>query len=214
MKKLLFVLLLLESSFAAEPLFEEPFAESLKPGWEWIREDRSAWRLRNHALEIRLQPGNMWGPENSGKNVLVRSLPPLQQRTVTVSMIVENKPSHQYEQTDLVCYFDDSHMVKIGEELVDRQLSIVMGREENDKTRTIKIIPLVQARVELRLVLQEHEVTGQFRLSDSTEWQTAGTCDLPAPGQPRIAIQCYQGLSDEEHWARIENFRIESAPLR
>jgi len=67
-------------------------------------------------------------------------------------MTVEHKPTHQYEQADLVCYFDDSHMAKIGEELVDGKLSIVMGREENDKTRTIKIIPLEQTRVELRLL--------------------------------------------------------------
>jgi len=48
----------------------------------------------------------------------------------------------QWEQVDLVLYYDDSNMVKVGLELVDGQLSIVMGREEKDATRTISITPV------------------------------------------------------------------------
>ncbi len=207
----LLLILTVARALAGEVVFREPFQNQLQPGWKWIREEASAWRLRDGALEIRIQPGNMWGPENSGKNVLVRSLPNPENRQLVISMIVEHKPTHQYEQADLVCYFDDSHMVKIGEELVDGKLSIVMGREEDDKTRTIKIVPLEQTKVELRLQLRGNEVTGQFRPGATGDWKTAGTCDLPRKGEMKIAIQCYQGAPNLDHWARIQNFSIERA---
>src|SRR5687768_9350598 len=102
----------------AEPFFTDDFKGRLEPGWTWIREDQAAWRASDEGLEIRIQRGNMWGPENNGKNVLVRELPKSGQ-PIEMSVTVEHNPTEQYEQVDLVAYYDDSHMVKIGEELVD-----------------------------------------------------------------------------------------------
>jgi regulation of enolase protein 1 (concanavalin A-like superfamily) len=213
MRKLLLGLLILivASSSKAGVLFQEPFEKTLKPGWFWIREDPAAWRLRDAALEIRVQPGNMWGPENNAKNVLVRPLPRIDKGDLIISVTVENKPSHQYEQVDLVCYFDDSHMVKIGQELVDGKLSIVMGREEKDRTRTLAIIPIDKTRVDLRFSIRGSQATGQYRPGATGDWMTAGKCDLPVNGELKIAIQCYQGPPDREHWSKIQNFRIEQA---
>lgn len=197
-------------ALGAEPLFRDTFHNRLQPGWSWIREDASAWRVKNGALEIRIQPGNMWGPENSGKNVLVRELPPLKEGAIEISTTVEHSPTEQYEQADLVAYWDDSHMVKIGEELVDGKLSIVMGREEKDRTRTINIIPLSVNKVELKLRIEQGRVTGSYRPKGEGEWHTAGTCDWPGTVLPRIALQTYQGTNQKEHWARITNFQITS----
>lgn len=193
------------------PLFHDAFKNKLAPGWQWIRPDTNAWRATADGLEIRIQPGNMWGPENSGRNVLIRELPQPRTGPIEISMRVENAPTEQYEQADLVLYFSDSYQVKIGEELVDGKLSIVMGREENDRARTIAIIPLDKTKVELKLRLDGRDVTGFFRAEGASEWRKAGTCDLPQTGEPRIAIECYQGSKDKEHWAKIQNFRIESA---
>src|SRR5687768_1809560 len=195
---------------SAEVLFSDDFKDALKPGWSWIREDKSAWRTTGDGLEIRIQRGNMWGPENSGKNVLVRSLP-ASESPFEITVQVEHKPTEQYEQVDLVAYYDDSHMVKIGEELVDGKLSIVMGREEKDKARTIAIIPLQENRVELRLKINGDQVTGFFKPHSAAEWKKAGECDLPGEGRPKIALQCYQGSDEKEHWAKIQRFRIEAA---
>lgn len=206
-------LLLLFIGFAqahsAEPLFSDDFKNGLKDGWKWIREDKSAWRTTGDGLEIRIQPGNMWGPENSGKNVLVRELPKTDS-PLEISVTVEHKPTEQYEQVDLVAYYDDSHQVKIGEELVDGKLSIVMGREEKDRARTIAIIPLDKTRVELKLRIEGRQVSGYFRPDGASDWRKAGQCDLPAAGAPKIAIECYQGTNEKEHWAKIQNFRITS----
>jgi hypothetical protein len=195
------------SLYSAEVLFTDDFKNRLGPGWTWIREDKSAWRTTAQGLEIRIVPGNQWGPENSGKNVLVRDLPKTDE-PIEISMRVENKPTEQYEQVDLVAYFDDSHQVKIGEEQVDGKLSIVMGREEMDRTRTLAIIPLERTRVELKLRLEGQKISGFFRPEGSGDWTKAGECDLPGLGRPRIAIQCYQGPKDKERWASIQNFRI------
>ena len=191
-------------------LFQDDFRGKLGPGWSWVREDPKSWRVTENCLEVRILPGNMWGPQNDAKNVLVRPVPDFSTNQVEVSVRVENKPSHQYEQVDLVCYYDDSNMVKVGEELVDGKLSVVMGREQGDKTRTIAIVPLDSATVHLKLLLKASEVRGQFRTSETNEWREVGQCDLPAlPGMnPRLSLQFYQGAPDVEHWAKIRAFRV------
>ena len=49
----------------------DPSGKSLPSGWEWKRENPEGWRLRDGGLEIRIEPGNMWGKKNDAKNVLL-----------------------------------------------------------------------------------------------------------------------------------------------
>jgi regulation of enolase protein 1 (concanavalin A-like superfamily) len=190
-----------------EVLFRETFSGKLKEGWSWRRENQTGWRLGADVLEIRVEPGNMWGPANDAKNVLVRDLPE-SSRPLEISVTVSNQPTAQYEQVDLVCYYDDSHMVKIGFELVDGKRSIVMGREEKDRTRTIAIIPQEKSVVELRLIVDGGIVRGSFRAAGVKERRDAGSCELPGRGAPKLSIQCYQGPPGAEHWARIANVTV------
>jgi regulation of enolase protein 1 (concanavalin A-like superfamily) len=126
------LLLWLLSPCAAMPeeeiLFQDDFKGKLGEGWSWVREDPQAWRVTKEGLEIRVQPGNLWGSANNAKNVLVRPAPDPAKGPIEISVTVTNPPTGQYEQTDLVWYYDDSHMVKIGQELVNKKLSLVMGR--------------------------------------------------------------------------------------
>ena len=195
---------------ADEVLFHDQFKGKLGTGWSWVREHREAWRLSELGLEVRIEPGNMWGNANNAKNVLVRPAPDASSAEIEVTVAVENRPTAQYEQVDLVWYFNDSHMVKLGQELVDGKLSIVMGREENDRTRTVKIIPLTGAKVKLRLLVKGNRIRGQYLPEGSENWQEAGECDPPAPpeAKPKISLQFYQGSADVEHWARVSAFRI------
>lgn len=192
-------------------IFQDDFHGKLGPGWSWVREHREAWRATDDGLQIRIEPGNMWGPQNDGKNVLVRPAPAQDANSsIEVSVTFQNQPTNQYEQVDLVWYFSDSNMVKLGEELVDGKLSIVMGREEQDKTRTIAIIPLNSFRVRLKLSAENGRIRGHFQTPDKTDWHLAGECDLPSASglKPKIAFQCYQGAPDVEHWAHISQFRV------
>lgn len=199
------------AAIAAETvLVEDSFKDKLAKGWRWMREDSAAWRVRENALEIKIQPGNMWGDKNDAKNVLVRDLPKIENGALSAEVTVENKPSSQYEQVNLVWYYDDSNMVKIGLELVDGEVCMVMGREEADKTRTIAKPPIGNdvSKLQLRLTARGIVLKGEYRIGGTGEWQTAGECDLPVKGDAKISLQTYQGPADAEHWARLSGFRL------
>ncbi len=193
-----------------ECVFQEDFRGKLSQGWSWIREDRNAWRVGERGLEVRLEPGNMWGPQNNARNVLVRPAPDVGEDEIEVGVNVENKPTSQYEQVDLVWYYDDSNMVKLGLELVDGKLSVVMGREERDNTRTIAIIPVQSTFLRLRLFVRKDQIRGQFRATGAQDWREVGVCSLPAPAnqKDKISLQFYQGPEHAEHWARVGGFEV------
>ena len=132
---------------------------------------------------------------------------------VEITASVRNKPTGQWEQVDLCWYYDDSNMVKLGQEMVDGQLSIVMGREQNDRARTVKIVPIDSDGVELRLVVSGNSVHGKFK-TPGVEWRDVGDCDVPPAPQGKaaqVSLQFYQGLPDVEHWARVSEVTIRSA---
>lgn len=206
-------LVLCAAALAEKPevLFEDHLNGKLADGWSWIREDARAWRVTDRGLEIRIQPGNMWGRANNAKNVLVRPVPDPATQRVEVAVTVSNKPTGQYEQVDLVWYYDDAHMVKIGQEQVDNVLCLVMGREENDKTKTLAKIPFDAPSLEVRFIASGDTIRGQYRAAGETAWRDAAECTLPKHGEPKISLQAYQGPNDAEHWARFSEFRIARA---
>jgi regulation of enolase protein 1 (concanavalin A-like superfamily) len=195
---------------AEEVLFQDDFLHKLGEGWSWVREHSEAWRVTECGLEVRIEPGNMWGSQNNARNVLVRLAPGAKDAELGVSVGVENRPTSQYEQVDLVWYYDDSNMVKLGQELVDGKLSVVMGREQDDKTRTITTVPLDSPFVRLRFLVKGNRIRGQFRTPGANDWREVGVCDAPAPKdkEAKISLQFYQGPADGEHWARVTQFRI------
>jgi regulation of enolase protein 1 (concanavalin A-like superfamily) len=200
---------------ADEVLFRDEFKASLAEGWSWVRENRANWRVTEQGLEVRIQPGNMWGPSNNATNVLVRSVPAPGEQALAVGVTVTNRPTEQYEQVNLVWYYDDRHMVKLGQELVDGKLSLVMGREEADRTRTIALLPLNAFTVQLRFVVKGNRIQGEYRPLDTTAWLVAGETDLPVQGAPKVSLQCYQGPKSGERWARFTDFyvkRLEPTP--
>ena len=100
----------------------------------------------------------MWGKSNDARNLLIWPMPydywrwPLFDDSENeevevvgpaihydVSCRIENAPTNQCEQANLVWYYDDSNMVKLGLEQVNKVLCVVMGREEKDRTRTIAL---------------------------------------------------------------------------
>lgn len=193
---------------------KDPFAgSSLPKGWTWKRENPEAWRLRDGALEIKIEPGNMWGGQNDARNVLLIPVAEdLQEAGTDVQVTFENSPTKRWEQVDLVWYYNDSHMVKIGLELEHGKNSVVMGREEADRTRTIKIVPLEVDKVTVRLAVSDGQVRGYFRLKAEDEWTAVGSCPAPVPAQgddkPHVSLQCYQGDPENAHWARITDLKL------
>ncbi|MBP7052149.1 MAG: alpha-L-fucosidase [Phycisphaerae bacterium] len=196
---------------------ENPFAgESLPDGWAWKRPNPEAWRLRDGGLEIQIGPGNMWGGTNDARNVLLIPVAgDLLESGTDVQVTLANSPTRRWEQVDLVWYYRDSHMVKIGLELEHGKNSVVMGREEDDRTRTIGIIPIEKDEVTVRLRVTGGQVRGYYRLAPEDPWTDVGTCEAPRPiggnDRAQVSIQCYQGDPQNPHWARITGLRIDSA---
>lgn len=207
---ILTVTLLSGPIYGQEVLFQDDFKGKLGEGWTWVREHRETWRVSERGLEVRIEPGNMWGPQNNARNVLVRPAPQATSSELEVAVTVENRPSNQYEQVDLVWYYDDSNMVKLGQELVDGKLSVVMGREEQDKCRTIGIIHLDSASVRLKILVKGNAIRGQFRTPGGNEWRDVGQSTLPTPANSaaKVSLQFYQGAENTEHWARVTEFQI------
>ncbi len=191
-----------------EVIFQDDFKGKLADGWTWVREDPKSWRVTDAGLEVRIQPGNMWGGANNAKNVLVRPVPDPATQPLEISVTVSNKPAGQYEQVDLVWYYDDSHQIKIGQEQVDNVLCLVMGREEKDQTRTIAKIPIEALRLEVRFLVSGDKLKGQYRPAGDKEWKDAGECTLPVKGEPKISLQVYQGPANAERWGRFTSFKI------
>src|SRR5215813_11538038 len=80
---------------ADDLLFHDDFQGKLGDGWSWLREHREAWRVTSRGLEVRLECGNMWGPANDARNVLLRPAPDTTGEGVEVSVNVENRPTSQ-----------------------------------------------------------------------------------------------------------------------
>ena len=150
----------------------------------------------------------MWGPANDAKNILLIPVPRSAELEITAT--IEHSPTNQYEQADLVWYYADSNMVKLGPELVDGKFSVVMGREEGDRARTISINPIAAGAVEVKFIVKGNEITGLFRHSATTAWRSAGSCSLPelAGVEPRLSLQFYQGTVSADHWARVKRLAI------
>ena len=124
--------------------------------------------------------------------------------------VIRIQPTGQYEQVGLAWYYDDSHMVKLGREIVDGPVCVVMGREERDQCRTIARPPVPGGWYRLRLIVSGNQIRGQYWPEGASGWTDAGSCDLPVPpnGKAKISLHSYNGPADQEHWARITDFSI------
>lgn len=191
-------------------LFRDTFHGKLAEGWTWCREAPGDWRVGDRGLEVHVLPGNMWGPANDAKNLLMRRPPENPPgRALEVTASVWNHPTNQYEQVDLTWYFDDGNMVKVDQELVDGKLSVVMGREQGDHARTISITPLDSETVQLRYRVKGNQIRGFFK-TPKGDWHEVGHCEVPAKGEPRICLQFYQGAKGGDHWARVSELTVRS----
>jgi len=185
------------SLLAAEPrvVFEDDFKGKLGEGWTWLRENPQAWRIKDDALEIRVEPG----VANTVKNALLRAAPDRSRGRFAIEVSVTNtaRPTQQYEQAGITWYHGGKPVFKLVKELIDGETWIIPAK---------KPMPAKTAR--LRLIVTAEGWTAQYRSEDDDEFLTAAEGKLPAPGDDQVSIQCYNGPPDAEHWIRFDDFRI------
>ncbi len=182
---------------AGEPrvLFEETFDGKLSDGWTWLRENKDAWRIREQGLEIRVEPG----VAPTVKNALVRKAPDRAKVkfAVEVTITFTAAPTRQYEQGGITWYHEGKPVFKLVHERIDGKTWIIPGKK-----------PAPGKTVQLRLVVDGRRWMAQYREDPKGKFQTAGSGELPPPGNDQVSIQCYNGPPDAEHWIRFDNFRI------
>jgi len=133
------------------------------------------------------------------KNALLREAPKRGEGKYAIEVTVSNHtfPTRQYEQAGITWYVGDRPVFKLVKELIDGKIYIIPGR---------KAMPTNAVR--LRLVVTANSFSAQFRPDGEDEFQVAAEGGLPAPGEDRVSIQCYNGPPDAEHWIRFDDFRI------
>ncbi|MEE9357013.1 MAG: hypothetical protein V3U62_01405, partial [Sedimenticolaceae bacterium] len=163
------------------------------------RENPQAWRIRQGALEIRVEPG----VANTVRNALVRRAPDRSRGKFAIDVTVTNTtmPTRQYEQAGITWYHNGKPVFKLVKELVNGELLIVPGFK-----------PMPNKTVQLRLIVTGGNFVAQFRPDAEGNFQTAATGKLPAPGDDQVSIQCYNGPANAEHWIRFDDFRISELP--
>jgi hypothetical protein len=186
---------------AAEPkvLFEDSFKGKLGDGWTWLKKKDGAWRIKDGALEIRVLP--------TQENVLARTVPDPSDGPYAIELTLTSlpQPTGQYEQVGLFWYANGKPGSKFVKELIDGKLYVFPGKK-----------PMTEATVQLRLIVEGKKLTAQYRPGAKGEFLTAFTGNVPAAekGKLQIALTCFHGPKDEEHWIRFTQFRIVKLPVR
>jgi hypothetical protein len=182
---------------AAEPrvIFEDRFEGKLGEGWHWLREAPKTWRIKDGALEIRVEPG----VAPTVKNALLRKAPDRGKGkyAIETTITLTADPTRQYEQAGITWYRDGNPVFKLVHEFIDKKTYIIPGK-----------IPTATKTIELRLVVTADHYVAQFRPDGKGEFQTAAQGPLPAGREEQVSIQCYNGPPDAEHWIRFDGFRI------
>jgi hypothetical protein len=180
---------------AEQVVFEDPLKGKLGAGWEWLRENRSAWRHLDRGLEIRVEPGLA----DTVKNALARPAPDRSQAKYSIEVTVEftAPPSHQYEQGGITWYQGNKPVFKLVHEFIDGKTYVVPGKKPTE-TRVMQ----------LRLIVSKDQFVAHYRPEAKGDFQTAASGKLAPGTDEKVSIQCYQGPSDAEHWMRFSDFRI------
>ncbi len=189
------LVVLLGTSSNEQTVFEDRFESRLGMGWTWLRENPGGWRLREGALEIRVEPG----VAETVRNALVREAPDRRTGTFAVEVVVANtiRPTQQYEQAGITWYCGGKPVFKLVKELIDGDLYIIPGK-----------IPMASESVRLRLTLSADNFKAEFQPGGKGEFQTAASGLLPPPDGDLVSVQCYNGPAEGDHWIRFDDFRI------
>lgn len=188
-----------------EVIFVDRFDTKLADGWSWMNETPNGWRVANRALEIRV----LRGPIARASNLLMRDAPHPSERMLVAEVTVSNQPTEQYEQCGIVWWYDERHFVKLVKEVVDGQSWIVMGRTHPTSGQLAgKIAFDKDDAARLRLEVTDKTIVGKVKKKGLDEWTDVGRCQLPGDGPARISLQTYHGPTDEEHWARFNDFSL------
>ena len=188
-------------------LFEENFIEELDQDWLWIHEEPTAWKIADGALQLRTLPGTLWGDLNNAHNFLLRPVDDMVNGLAT-SVTVTNQPHLMGEQAGLIWYLDDDNYIKFVKESLEGMEWIVLAREEGGQSELIAKTRILVESAELRLVVLDGVVQGQFRTSSKDDWQIVGECPILEAASPKVGLFTHGGPGEIERWVELRSFAL------
>jgi regulation of enolase protein 1 (concanavalin A-like superfamily) len=196
--------------FAAEEdngqvLLHEGFGGSLPSCVRWVREDANEWRIREGKLEVRSQPGHIWGG-NDAKNVLLFDGPIDGPAEARVS--VAHQPKELWEQAGLLWYADDDNFVKLISEQIEGKMHVVIARELGGRGQVVGKLVVPASDIQLRLKVDGKQVTGQWRVTEKDAWNDAGNCPLDTEKPAHFGLFTQNGPKDPVRWVSFDDWEI------
>ena len=192
----------------ARVLFEDPFQDELKAGWQWVRGTPVDHRVQSGVLQMRSMPGGLFEQDNNVRNMVLRPLAGAPGETAAVEVHVSNQPTAIYENAGLVLYRDDDNYVTVMKEFMRDELVVAMGCEVNGDGD----VPARQAYeatdVWLRMEVSRRGVKSYYRPGKNDRWETLGECALPGKADVRIGLMAAYGDASVERWVQFRGFRI------
>ena len=212
------LLLLAGEGTVIQDTLDKPPAQ---PPWEWVREDRDAWRIDKEKLQIKAQRGTLWKADrNDAKNLLVRAWPSDAADDTVLAVTVKFAPEQGGEQAGVMFYFGDDDYVKLVRESLEGKRWIVMGREEKGDAKQVAKQPVESDEVTLYLARHGEKIEGLYTVPANPKDLTAvGNCTLPAAPKPGTALKF--GLfahggppAAEARWATFADLKVTNLPKK
>ena len=190
-------------------LFTEPFAEKLADGWTWLREDPKGWRLDKGTLIVRTATGGLWGKDNGGSNILLRTPPKVKDGKLAVEVLVDIQPTNAYENAGLIWYYDDDNYVIMVKEKIGNDVLMQIVAEQNGEPKAgFHKKHTDEKPVWVRMEVEGNKITGRYRASPKDDWITVGQCDLPVRGEAKVGLTTAYAPKTPEHFTRFRDFRM------
>ena len=140
----------------------------------------------------------------------MRQPPEVKEGELAIEIFAENKPTNAFEHVGLWWYYDDDNYVTLNkEQFGGRQEVLFVVEKEGKGQPPYGQIPYAGEGIWLRLVVSGGKITGQYRATPQDDWQTAGSRDLPAQGEPQIGLHGgYAPKKELERWVSFSGFRV------
>ena len=198
---------------AERVLFDDPFQNELKEGWEWVRGGSMDRRVQSGVLQMRSLPGGLWKHDNNVRNMVLRPLPGTSEETLAVEVHVSNRPTAIYENAGLILYRDDDNYVAVIKEFMRDELVVAISREVKGEGEVPGRQAYEATDVWLRMQVSRRGVKSYYRPSKKDRWDALGECALPGNADVRIGLLAAYGDAGVERWVRFRGVRILELPF-
>jgi hypothetical protein len=207
------------SAAKEEVLFADDFENGLSPQWTMVGLQKDDYRIRNGALEMRVQPGQRTDAmlrvtlpfdtaESITASVELTPLEPFSELGETAGLsLLDNDRSEFHAEKTIVdgqfkyFVFSPPELVFVGKP----------GTEESGHRAdyAAKFWPANKDSGALRIIIGGHHAYFQVGPSTTGKYATIFERALTRDSKKRgFALSAFGGPKDKEHWVRFDNFRV------